>query len=439
MIWQNLKHKYVLICGIGIWALAANGLQAQTNNLSSLQTVEYSKVFQKLDFSTDSKRVSSSFGEISSNLNSELASQPPPIAKLDTLNQLPDGNTEIHSVELPDSLESPPILLAAPENFNPGLRLPTELPQQSPEPSSTEPLRPAFLLESITTEFRNDRDNFDQSNQFIEETAKFRLRNGNVFTVKTGFNSFEDSEVDSVTNTPIQIGWEGKIDQVTLELAGGVDLFDRLPAALKLKARAEVPLGVNLTPEGELQSGVFLSAVVEQGPYKFSAETLDNQITAWRFGPNIYWQIDRNTSFFALVRLGFYNDDNREWQSFSRLERKLGQFSIAANLFTWNYQENLETESGYFSPPDFLVYNAEVAWQRDVFDFLNCRLAATLGRQRLEGNFDNASSYQALCTAKLSPSVEADLGYTYTNVLNQDSGDSGYNNQSFKGQLRFKF
>ena len=415
MTWRTKKHQYALICSIIFWALATKSLQAKTNQSSSLQTFKSVK------------------------LNSEFTSQLLSIAELENINQAIDGHTENYRIELPDSLESPPILLAAPENFNPGLRLPPELPQQSPESVSNKHLRPAFLLESITTEFRNDRDNFDQSNQFIEETAKFRLRNGNVFTVKTGFNSFEDSEVDSVTNTPIQIGWQGKIDQVTLEVAGGVDLFDRLPTALNLKARAEFPLGVNVTSEGELQSGVFLSAVAEQGLYKFSAETLDNQITTWRFGPNVYWQIDRNTSFFALVRLGLYNDDNREWQSFSRLERKLGQFSVAANLFTWNYQENLETESGYFSPPDFLVYNAELAWQGDVFDFLNCRLAATLGRQRLEGEFDNASSYQALCTAKLSPSVEADLGYTYTNVLNQDSGDSEYNNQSFKGQLRFKF
>ncbi|MGQ4646129.1 hypothetical protein [Lyngbya aestuarii] len=347
-----------------------------------------------------------------------------------------DSSTEDSSSQLYHPSESSPILIAAPENFNPGLRLPPEPP---PLPDSQEPVSPVFFLESTTTEFRNDHNNFDQSNLFIEQTAQFRLRNNSIIRLKTGFNFFENSEVDSVTNIPVQIGWEGKLDKVTLELAGGVDIFDRLPTALNLKARAEVPLAVNLTPEGELQSGVIVSATVEQRPYKFNAETLDNQITAWRFGPNIYWQIDRNTSLFSFVRLGLYNDGNQEWQSFSRVERKLGQFSVAANLFTWNYQEDLETESGYFSPSDFLVYNAEVAWQGNVFEFLSCRLAATLGRQRLEGEVDNANSYQALCTAKLSPKVEADLGYTYTNVLNQDSRDIEYNNQSLTGRLRFKF
>jgi hypothetical protein len=105
--------------------------------------------------------------------------------------------------------------------------------------------------------------------------------------------------------------------------------------------------------------------------------------------------------------VGLYNDGNQEWQSFSRLEQKIGQFYLAANLFTWSYQEDLETQNGYFSPPDFLVYNAEIGWEGDVFDFLSCRLAATVGRQRLDGEFDNANGYEARCTAQISPNVEA--------------------------------
>lgn len=363
--------------------------------------------------------------------------------------QSPGANTGIKgsSANLHYPSASPSMQIAAPENFNPELRLPPPKPEPSvqpspppnPPPESEDSSRPKVVLENLTTDFRRDQNNFDQSNQFIEETAQFRLENGNRFRIKTGFNSFEQSGVESVTNIPLQVSWEGKIDRVTLELGGGVDTFDRLPVAVNLNARVEAPFAVKVTPSGQLQSGVFVSGVVEQGPYKFNAQTLDNQITAWRFGPNVYWQIDPKTSFFSSLRVGLYNDGNEEVQSFSRLERKLGQFSIAANLFSWSYQQDLATENGYFSPPDFLVYNGELAWEGDVSDFLRCRLSATLGQQRLRGEFDPANSYQARCTAKLSPNVEADLGYGFSNVRNQDTGGSTYNNQSFTGQLRVRF
>lgn len=345
-------------------------------------------------------------------------------------------------LQLNYSSTSPPIQIAAPENFNPGLRLPS-----SPQPSLQEPISApespqspsGFALESLTTDFRNDQDNFERRNQFIEETAQFRLANGDRLRVKTGWNSFDDSEVESIANIPVQVSWERKSDRVTLEVGGGVDFFDRLPAAPNFHARAEVPIGLNIGTSGELQSGLILSGIVEHGPYKFNAQTLDNRITVWRGGPNVYWQIDPNTSLFSFLRLGLYNDGNQEWQSFSRLERKLGEFSIAANLFTWSYEEDLETESGYFSPSDFLVYNAELAWEGDVFDFLRCRLGTTLGQQRLRGDFDLANSYQARCTVKFSPQVEANLGYSLSNVRNQNTEESSYNNQTITGQLRIRF
>ena len=141
---------------------------------------------------------------------------------------------------------------------------------------------------------------------------------------------------------------------------------------------------------------------------------------------------------FSLFRFGNYNDGNSEQQSFSRLERKFGQFSIAANLFNWSYQHDYEKRSGSFSPPDFLVYNAEVAWQGDIFKFLRCRISGNLGKQRLLGKVDNANNYQALCTVKMSPKIEADIGYSYSNVKNRDEpGGSIYNNRSITGQLRW--
>ncbi len=414
-----LQWQLALIWSVSIWTLAAGKLQAATENSVSPETFE------------------------NGNAPSEMTEKITDVANQESLHLAADRNLEGSSVQLHYSIKPPSIQIAAPENFNPGLRLPSPQPQPSvqpsPPPTSTEPVTPAVKLESLTTDFRRDSNNFDRRNQFIEETAQLRLRNGNRFRIKTGVNSFEQREVESVTNIPLQVEWEGKIDQVTVAVGGGVDLFDRLPTALNFNAKVEAPFAMKVSPSGQLQSGVVVSAVVERGPYKFNAQTLNNQIAAWRFGPSIYWQIDPNTSLYSSLRLGSYNDDNFEQQSFSRLERKIGQFSVAANVFNWNYTHDAEETSGYFSPPDFLVYNGEVAWQGNVFENLRCRVAAALGQQRLRGEFDNANTYQATCTAKLSPKLEADFGYTYSNVRNQERAGSGYNNQSFTGQIRVKF
>ena len=340
--------------------------------------------------------------------------------------------------------EPTPILMAAPENFNPDLQLPPVLPEppqnSSPPTTSTEPGKLDAVLESIHTDYRYDTDNFGQTNLFFEPTVQFRLNNGNKIFFKTGFNFFEQRGVESITNFPLQVGWQGKIGQVTLQTAAGVDVFNRLPTAINLNAKVEAPISPpRVSSSGQLLSVVVLSGNLEQGPYKSNARTLDSQITAWRFGPDLYWQINRNTSLFSSLRLGSYNDGNSEVQSFNRLERKFGQFSLAANLFTWSFDRNLERTSGYFSPPDFLVYNAEVAWEGDIANFLRCRLAANLGRQRLKGEFDNANTYQTRCTVKVSPNIEVDIGYSFSNIRNQETGESAYSGNSLTGQLRVKF
>lgn len=322
------------------------------------------------------------------------------------------------------------LISASPDNFNPGLQLPPPEPEQiKPSPPAPSPLMPVFRLESIQTDFRLDQNNFDEYNQFIEATARFQLRNGNELSIRTGRNTFDQSEVGSITNIPIQIGWEGKLGSVNLRAAAGADFFDRLPTSSNLNVQADIPISPSVT----------LSAVVEQGPYKFNAKTLDNRISAWRFGPNLYWQIDSKSSFFSLLRLGSYSDGNFEVQSFSRLERKMGQFFVAVNLFTWSYEDDVQDRKGYFSPPDFLVYNGEIGWEGNVFKFLRCRLTTNLGQQRLNGRFDVASTSQARCTAKLSPTVELDLGYAFSNLQNRNTRDGNYESDSITGQLRIKF
>ncbi|MBE8966536.1 hypothetical protein IQ277_09845, partial [Nostocales cyanobacterium LEGE 12452] len=156
-------------------------------------------------------------------------------------------SAEQYSKPIPYRFKPTPILLAAPENFNPDLRLPPSLPKppqnssppslpeppqqdssppslpeppqqnSSPPTTATEPKTPDAVLESIDTDYRYDTDNFGQTNFFLEPTIKFRLRNGNKIFVKTGFNFFEQRGVESITNFPLQVGWQGKIGQVTLQ------------------------------------------------------------------------------------------------------------------------------------------------------------------------------------------------------------------------------
>lgn len=325
------------------------------------------------------------------------------------------------SAPTPSSTPTTPLL--------PTLQPPASLPEANPPASIQNATLPSLTLDNLQINFRNDVNNFNRENRFIEPTAQFRLSNGNLIQLKTGFNYFEYPGVEDVSNVPLTIGYQTKINQVTFQAGIGLDIFNRLPTAINLNTKVDVPIANNIT----------LSGVVEQGAYKFNAETLDNQIRTWRYGPNLYWQIDRNTSLFSLLRLGNYNDGNFEQQSFSRLERKFGSFSIAANLFNWSYNQDYQEKSGYFSPPDFLVLTGEVALESEIFDFLRCRVAASLGQQRLRGEFNNANSYEGRCTGKISQNVDADLGYVFSNVQAQETGNSEYHNQSFTGVLRVKF
>ena len=320
------------------------------------------------------------------------------------------------------------------ENFNPTLENlpPIVIPPTSQE-DPKETITPvvdleSMKLETVQTNFSNEQDNYGQRNQFIETTAQFRMNNGEKLLIKTGTNSFVLPGVENIINVPLQIGLDGKIGVVKIQPMIGVDVFNRLPPALNLHLNAEVPIAPTVT----------LSVGIDKEPYKSNAKVLENQISSWRYGPSLYWQIDPKTSLFSTYHRGNYSDGNTEEQSFSRLERKVGQFSISANLFTWGYAQDMQQKSGYFSPPDFLIYSGELAWEGDIAKFLRCHLAASLGEQRVQGKMSSGNTYQVRCTAKISPNIEADLGYAYSNEQNRSMGASGYNSRAITGQLRVK-
>ncbi len=181
-----------------------------------------------------------------------------------------------------------------------------------------------------------------------------------------------------------------------------------------------------------------LSAGIQQEAYQFNAKTIENRISALRYGPSLFWSIDSNTSLFSSIQFGNYSDGNKEVQSFTRIEHKIGSFSVAGNLFTWNYQN--PTDNGYFAPPDFLVYTAELGWEGDVIpNALRCKLSLPFGEQRANGVYADAGGYQGKCTVKIQPNIEADLGYGFSNVKNQSTGLSTSNSQTVGVQFRIKF
>ena len=323
------------------------------------------------------------------------------------------------------------IILASPSQLNPSLRLPDPEPLPIEKPTITPKKEPTMVdyavLDSMTTNFQNDDDKSGQRSQIIEPTWKWRFKDGTIIGLQTGFNSFDLTGKKSIYNLPLQFSVEKKLGSLNLNARGGIDIYDRLPTTINFELNASLPVS----------NGVTLFGFLEQKPYKSNVDTIENQIKIRRFGPNIYWQIDPDTSLFSLYRWGNYSDGNNDQQSFSRLERKFGQFAIAANLFTWSYDRESQPNI-YFSPRDFLVYTGELSWQGDIFNFLNCKLAINAGEQRLNSSFTPANSYQAKCTVKVLPNIEMDLGYLYNNVQ-QSGGGPNYQNETISGQLRMKF
>ncbi len=362
------------------------------------------------------------------------------------------GNASLDRSSSTQTIRFTPQLIAGADNFNPDLKIPPPreyipLPSPSPPPERAAPLpeassgsvkdigvkpaatvgTPFVALEGIQPNINNTWNNSGQVNQIIESTAIFRLNNGDRWLFTTGYDTYQQLGVKTVNNIPLSINWETKINSLKISPGVGVDVLT-----------GSTTPNFNLKVDYPLMTGVTVSADLQQGAYKFNAKTIENQISALRYGPSIFWQIDKDTSLFSSLKLGSYSDNNQEQQSFSRIEHKFGEFSVAGNLFTWNYKN--PTDKGYFAPPDFLVYTGEIAWEGSVIrDALSCRVSASLGGQNVNSTSSDAGGYQTKCTAKISPNVEADVGYSFSNVKSTVPVTSNANTQSILGQIRVKF
>jgi hypothetical protein len=372
----------------------------------------------------------------------------------------------------------PPILLAGPQDLNPSLsRPPVALPsvpvQNSVPVPSVLPAEPALpvttdspLIESPITNLENQTEsqtNSQAAQPFVEwtglevgfesdfnrssengqarwswlPTVQGQLANGNTVGISVGFSQFEQANVETVEHIPLTFSWQGDVSPVELNISGGVDLFNRLPSDTHFSAKATILIG----------SQAQLAMTVEQGPYAFNATTLENNIAAWHYGPDIFWQITPKTSFFSKLRLGNYSDGNGEEQSFSRLERQVGDSAnVSLNLFNQSFQQSLEDASGYFSPFDFVVATAEMAWQEEVTQSLSCGLLGSLGQQRLAGEWALAYTAQALCSVDITLSsysqLQLDLGYRFSNVSKNQSAlvdDNAYTDQQIIAGIKVRF
>ena len=138
-----------------------------------------------------------------------------------------------------------PQMIAGADNFNPDLKLsplreyipPVSLPDRvAPLPgansSSIESKitksatvgAPLAVLEGIQPNIHNDWNNSGQVNRTIESTAIFRLNNGDRLLFTTGYDTYEQPGTKTVTNIPLGIEWETKINSLKVRPGVGVDI-----------------------------------------------------------------------------------------------------------------------------------------------------------------------------------------------------------------------
>jgi hypothetical protein len=348
--------------------------------------------------------------------------------------------------------------LAGADGFNPSLQKPdpTPSPATTPPPATTTtplptmpppaentaprstndllgtllfgsfvPLRP---IDNVSREYQHNTNSSGQVNQSLVETTNFSLSARDKLRLRMGVNYYEQPGATAVNNFSLQVTAETQVNSLKIQPMVGVDLFNNRSQAVNWGVGLEYPLF----------SGMTLSADLESGVYKFNARTIASNISAVRYGPSLFWQIDRDTTLFSAIKFGNYSDGNIEQQSFSRLERKFGDFNIAANLFTWGYRQ--PTNSGYFTPGQFSVFTRELGWEGDVIsNVLRCRIAIPLGEQNVDGKTADASGYQGRCTAKISRNIEAELGYSFSNVRTQGDSPSQATSQSIMGRMKIVF
>jgi hypothetical protein len=365
----------------------------------------------------------------------------------DQVSQLSNVDLTTFPATFPQALPVAPIGLPLnpPEDATPVVPvIPDPSQPRIDEYKSVDPAVPSFTPVSVDLDFRHRVGSDNKVTRIFEPSAQFQLRQGGPvngqFKLTTGANFFQQDGVDAIANYPLRFGWQNKVGEAQVSASVGVDFFDDLPAVPNFNAQIDMPFGAEVNRLGQLSRLVVVSTAFDYGAYKFSPKSLRSGVTAAQIKPSIYWQITPSTNLYAHYQLGFFNDGNTEQQVFGRLQQKLGsEFFVAANLFSWSFAKDVETQSGYFSPSDFLTYTGEIGWEGKVLDDrLQCRLSTAFGRQRNRGNYSGASTYNARCQVGLSPDLALELGYSLSNIRDRGNAND-FRTQEISGKLKYRF
>jgi len=438
----NFQYRLALV----IWALSGVGLQATAETTPaeisftsvaeieqglSVKQVEASQKFLsvELDNSADNSKVATNLPAPQIDLDNKAV-----VERVTSVNDLenfaPPSDRWVGRPELTSlfNLNSRSIAQSPPDSP------PSENSKESPKEPTPPP--PDITLDSFVTDFSYQSDNFNLVISSVEPSVIFRLANGNKLSLKTGAVNLRDQPgFQAVTIYPVRVGWEGNIERANVKAGITLNTFSRLPSSVGFDAGVSIPVLPNL----------IVGASFERTPMKYAPSTLEipGTTTYSAYGPNLLWLIDRDTSLFSFISFIDINDGNSGSISFTKLKRNFGQFSVAGNVVTTSYAK--DSAPFIFTPQDFMIYNGELGWQGDLTDFLNLRAQVNLGEQRLRGEWTNALYYEFQLTAKLSPTADAFINYSF-GKLSQISyfraatgADDLYSRTLIVGQLRFRF
>ena len=206
-------------------------------------------------------------------------------------------------------------------------------------------------------------------------------------------------------------------------LGQGIDRLDPLPSKKNF----------SLYFANQATQKMTISSVVEHGLKKENPKAMLNQVGVWRTGPSLYWEISDNTIISSSILWGRYSDGNRDLQTYSRVDRSFGSFSLSADLSTASYEQDLEASSGYFSPSNYLLYSAEAAWKQKLFDSSTCKLALRAGEQKLSGDLATVYSFGSFCNVEVSTATNINFNYSLASV----NGTESEIYHGFTGTVRF--
>lgn len=288
-------------------------------------------------------------------------------------------------------------------------------------------LRDSIRAIETETGFMADGVSSQKSSFGIDQVVRFRIDDGPTRqSLRVGYTNFTQQSLEALGNTTLEFGVEGQVNALSLSGTAGVDVFSRLTATPRLGFQLSTPLSPTLTFTGNLRYGA----------YRENVATLENQVKVFHAEPTLYWQIDPQSGLFLSYKAGFYNDGNLEHQAIAFVDRQFGSFFASAFVFYWSFANDPQT--GYFAPPNYLLYSGEIGWQGNLTEQLDCRLSASLERQNFDDTSEIVNTYRTACDLVISPSLAFNLGYQYSTNAFFSSGSTS-SSQRLQGRMTLTF